>query len=156
MTISRFSGDYAFLSNFYYSPFSAAIPQDLSGTLLSFPTVEHYFQACKAKNAFDGLIIAHANSPSRAKALGRKCELADNWYNNKIHVMQDALAFKFDTPESNLGKLLLSTGTKELIEGNDWNDSFWGVCKGVGENNLGKLLMARRDYLRNMPAGWLA
>jgi len=39
---------------------------------------------------------------------------------------------------------LLATGTEELIEGNKHNDTFWGVCAGVGENNLGKLLMRVR------------
>jgi predicted NAD-dependent protein-ADP-ribosyltransferase YbiA (DUF1768 family) len=35
----------------------------------------------------------------------------------------------------------------ELIEGNWWGDTYWGVCNGVGENHLGKLLMKIRDYL---------
>jgi len=33
---------------------------------------------------------------------------------------------------------LLSTGNCEIQEGNYWGDTFWGVCKGKGENNLGK------------------
>lgn len=40
------------------------------------------------------------------------------------------------------------TGDAELIEGNNWGDTFWGVCNGRGENMLGKLLMEIRDYLR--------
>jgi hypothetical protein len=35
-----------------------------------------------------------------------------------------------------------------LIEGNTWGDTFWGVCNGVGENNLGKTLMNVREILR--------
>ena len=45
-------------------------------------------------------------------------------------------------------ELLMLTGDAELIEGNNWGDTFWGVCNGRGENMLGKLLMEIRDYLR--------
>lgn len=41
----------------------------------------------------------------------------------------------------------MTTGNAELIEGNTWNDTFWGVCNGEGENNLGKLLMKVRTNL---------
>lgn len=40
----------------------------------------------------------------------------------------------------------------ELIEGNAWNDTFWGVCNGVGENWLGQLLMERRAELQRTAA----
>ena len=33
----------------------------------------------------------------------------------------------------------------ELIEGNDWHDTFWGVCNGIGKNWLGKILEEERD-----------
>ena len=59
--------------------------------------------------------------------------------------MYQILKSKFQNPE--LSKLLLETGDCELIEGNTWGDQFWGVCKGVGENNLGKLLMKVREEL---------
>jgi predicted NAD-dependent protein-ADP-ribosyltransferase YbiA (DUF1768 family) len=34
-----------------------------------------------------------------------------------------------------------------LIEENTWGDTFWGICKGQGENHLGRLLMQIRDEL---------
>lgn len=40
---------------------------------------------------------------------------------------------------------LMSTGKTQLVEGNNWNDTFWGVYKGEGENMLGKILMEIRD-----------
>ena len=46
---------------------------------------------------------------------------------------------KFRNPH--LKELLLATGTAELIEGNTWNDTYWGVCNGKGKNMLGKTLM---------------
>ena len=38
----------------------------------------------------------------------------------------------------------------ELIEGNVWNDTFWGVCNGKGHNHLGKILMKVRDEIRGI------
>ena len=39
-------------------------------------------------------------------------------------------------------------GDQELVEGNEWGDVFWGVCKGVGDNHLGKLLMEFRERVK--------
>ena len=33
------------------------------------------------------------------------------------------------------------------VEGNNWNDTFWGVCRGKGRNELGKVLMKVRSEL---------
>lgn len=54
---------------------------------------------------------------------------------------------KFAIPE--LKEMLLATGDEELVEGNYWHDTIWGVCDGVGENHLGKMLMEIREDLRN-------
>ena len=43
---------------------------------------------------------------------------------------------------------LVETGTEELVEGNDWGDTYWGVCKGTGKNMLGKILMEVREELK--------
>lgn len=44
---------------------------------------------------------------------------------------------------------LLATDNAELVEGNYWGDRFWGVCKGEGENHLGKILMRVRKELHD-------
>ena len=49
----------------------------------------------------------------------------------------------------NLRKLLLATGDAELIEGNYWHDYYWGICNGVGQNWLGKILMEEREKIKN-------
>ena len=49
---------------------------------------------------------------------------------------------------TDLKELLLSTGDQELVEGNTWNDTYWGICRGEGQNNLGKILMKVRMELR--------
>lgn len=44
--------------------------------------------------------------------------------------------------------MLLRTGEQDLIEGNDWGDTFWGVDQGIGDNHLGKILMQVRTEIR--------
>uniref|UniRef100_UPI00345E83CD NADAR domain-containing protein n=1 Tax=uncultured Duncaniella sp. TaxID=2768039 RepID=UPI00345E83CD len=48
-----------------------------------------------------------------------------------------------------LAEKLIATGDAELVEGNYWHDTVWGVCDGVGENHLGKILMRVREELKN-------
>ncbi len=47
-------------------------------------------------------------------------------------------------PDAEWKKLL---SPEELVEGNWWNDTFWGVCNGEGQNNLGKILMKIRKEI---------
>lgn len=137
--IDKFDGEYAFLSNYSASPFRI--------NYVLFPTMEHYFQANKADNQNDYLHIAYAPTPGEAKRLGRKIQLRPDWEKIKDKVMLTGLRKKFADPE--LRSLLLSTGDEELIEGNYWGDTYWGVCNGVGQNKLGKLLMQVREEIKN-------
>ena len=59
--------------------------------------------------------------------------------------MEFLLRQKFSDQNKVLKEKLLATGEAEIVEGNDWDDTFFGVCNGVGENQLGKLLMKIRD-----------
>ncbi len=51
--------------------------------------------------------------------------------------------------DNDLAQRLLATGDAELVEGNNWGDRFWGICRGEGRNELGKILMKVRDELRS-------
>ena len=51
--------------------------------------------------------------------------------------------------DEQLADWLLETGDEELVEGNTWSDTTWGVCNGVGENKLGRLLMIVRDMIKD-------
>lgn len=137
--IDNFAGDYRFLSNFYPSPIRV-------GRML-FATVEHAFQAAKTFDTAEKQQIADANSPGRAKRLGRKVKLRKDWESVKVGIMQELVELKFRT-HADLAERLLETGDAELIEGNTWNDTFWGVCGGHGKNHLGKALMNVRETLQ--------
>ena len=131
--IDSFTGEYAFLSNFY-----------MGGGCL--PSVEHQFQALKTEDTFEAVFVMGAATPKEAKKLGRRVPLRPNWNAIRDEVMDALVTRKFEDEE--LAAKLLATGDAELIEGNWWGDTYWGVCRGKGENKLGKILMSVRDQLR--------
>lgn len=141
-TIDAFTGNYRWLSNFY----PCAIT-DVDG--ITFPTVEHAYQAQKYTDREVRLRIAGKRTPGEAKRAGRELpHRRENWDAIKVTAMLVLLRHKFVQPL--FKELLLATGDRQLIEGNTWGDTFWGVCRGKGENNLGKLLMEiREEALKN-------
>jgi ribA/ribD-fused uncharacterized protein len=136
--IDRFTGDHDFLSNFHPSPI------EVDGIL--YPTVEHAFQAAKTDDADEKRAVAEAATPGSAKRKGKKVQLRSDWEQVKVGIMEDFVRLKFTT-HADLREQLLATGEAELVEGNNWNDTFWGVCRGKGRNELGKVLMKVRSEL---------
>ena len=86
------------------------------------------------------------SKPGQVKRFGRTLELRSDWEDVKLPLMLGLLRQKF-SKDSELGMKLTGTGQQELVEGNTWNDTFWGVCRGRGQNNLGKLLMQVREEI---------
>lgn len=136
--IESFSGEYRFLSNFY----PAAV--HLDGVV--YPTVEHAYQAAKTLDPEERETIRLSPSPSIAKKLGRHLRMRQDWEEIKLETMALLVIEKFET-NIDLATKLLGTGQAELVEGNWWGDTYWGVCRGKGENNLGRILMATRQQL---------
>ncbi|MCX6850864.1 MAG: NADAR family protein [Verrucomicrobia bacterium] len=115
----------------------------------TWPTSEHYFQAQKFQDESQAEKIRKAGSPMMAARLGRdrKVPLRKDWEAVKIAVMRQALVAKF-TQHAELKELLLSTGSRRLIESTP-NDDYWGDGgDGSGKNMLGRLLMEIRSQLR--------
>ena len=83
-------------------------------------------------------------TPGDAKRLGSRAKLRPDWEEVKVQIMHNLVLQKFQ--QYNLRKLLLDTGDQYIQEGNNWGDRFWGVCNGVGENHLGKILMSVREH----------
>lgn len=138
LPIREFQNQYRFLSNFW--------PAKITVDDVDYPSVEHAFQALKTHNYSYRFIISRLRTPGEAKRYGRGLPLKAGWDAMKVNVMHGLLRQKFSIPA--LRAKLLDTGEAELIEGNRWGDTFWGVCKGVGENVLGKLLMKVREEIR--------
>lgn len=137
-TIGTFRGNYYFLSNFYLCQI------EFEG--ITYPSSEHAFQAAKTLDMDRRAFIATRSSPGSAKIEGRRVRLRKDWERVKIDIMKDILRIKFTNPT--LKKKLLDTGQAILCEGNNWGDTFWGICKGKGTNHLGRLLMQIREELR--------
>lgn len=135
--INSFKGSYRYLSNFSESPVI------LDG--VTYPTVEHAFQAAKTFDPLNRLLICSLVSATEAKTAGRMVALREDWDEIRLQVMEDLLRQKFAEPV--LQAKLVGTGPHELVEGNTWGDTYWGVCNGKGENHLGKLLMKIRADL---------
>lgn len=137
--ITSFSGPYRFLSNFYPGPV------DLSG--VSYPSVEHAYVAAKTLDMNLRAKIRATTSPGAVKRLGRSLELRPDWEFMKLGLMKSLVHDKFALNPA-LGLRLIQTGDLQLIEGNTWGDTYWGVCNGVGENHLGLILMDVRRVLK--------
>lgn len=143
MSITRFRGDYYFLSNMY--PCTIYI-STLSTT---FKSSESAFQACKCKDREDFkkfIPMDGFQAKAYSKVIKKEGKQWENWDNIKLSIMKSLIAIKF-SEGSELAQRLLNTGDAELIEVNSWGDTFWGVCNEVGENHLGNLLMERREEL---------
>ena len=138
--INSFRDKYRFLSNFYQCPF------EYKG--LVYPNAEAAFQAQKCLTEEEKVLFTEY-SASKAKRFGRQVQLRSDWQEVKLGLMEEIVRAKFrQNPET--AKLLLSTGDRELIEGNTWHDVYWGVDirTGEGENHLGKILMKIREELK--------
>ena len=149
MKIESFSGRWAFLSNFY--------PAEIEHRGITYPTVEHFYVAMKVggMQLINGThytpddlreYISTIFSPGAAKRFGSKIALRKDWDEVKLGLMEWAVRQKFG--DEVLAAQLVGTGDSELVEGNSWGDTYWGVCNGKGKNHLGRILMKIRDELR--------
>lgn len=136
--ILSFTGVYSFLSNFYEYP--------IYYDGLKYMNSEAAFQSAKCMNK-DGRMTFCFLNPSEAKRLGRRIKLRPDWEEIKDQIMYDVIKAKFSDPE--LAKMLLSTGSADLYEGNTWGDTYWGIDRRTlrGQNKLGEILMKVRHEI---------
>lgn len=135
--IGSFQGEYRYLSNFW------RCKVEFDG--VCYPSVENAFQAAKTLDLKRRKPFESYTSFD-AKKYGHQLDIREDWEDVKLDIMYQLVKDKF-TNNSNLEVLLVMTKDHELVEGNTWGDVFWGVCKGKGENHLGKILMRVRDEL---------
>jgi len=142
MAIQSFTMEYSFLSNFY--PCLIEFEGDI------YRTLEHAYQAAKTHDPDERRKIREEERAGKAKQMGKRVTIREDWEQIKVKVMRELLKKKFENPQ--FRKLLLDTYPHELIEGNNWGDTYWGKCNGHGKNMLGTLLMQIRSELRG--EGW--
>lgn len=136
--IQGFHGRYRWLSNFWVSPVVFESKEYIS--------VEHAYQAAKSFEIVDREYIAGLVSAKEAKAAGYTLQIRNDWDDVKLDIMYQLVKDKF-TRTPYLREWLRGTKDMYLEETNTWNDTYWGVCNGIGENHLGKILMRVRQEL---------
>ena len=143
--------DAAWLSNFSPDP----VRLDVGRGERSYPTLEHAYQAAKARTAEDHDRVAAAPDPEQAKRAGRALERREDWREVRTGVMRAALAAKF-APGSVAARRLLATGDAVLVELAPHGDELNGLSPQPdgtwrGRNLVGVLLTERRGQLRLLP-----
>lgn len=144
--LMMFSGEYAFLSNM--------APCVIHHDGYIFQSTECAYQAAKFNDPTIKQMFVEIDNGRKAKVLARKLVQAsdvdtlsvDQWNSMRVRLMYDINYQKYTTREDLMEKLM-ATGTTPLIEGNTWNDQFWGVDvrSRKGLNTLGGILMAIRN-----------
>ena len=137
--IDEFKGRYFFLSNFYN--------RDVTFEGLTYKNTECAFQAQKCLGRRKEFVNL---TPNEGKRLGRKVHIRKDWEFVKDDIMYRIVKCKF-TQHEDLKRRLIDTGDEELLEGNTWNDTYWGIDINTrqGYNKLGKILMRVRDEIRS-------
>lgn len=135
--IDSFFGEYRYLSNFY------PCEVELDGE--RYASVEHAYQAAKVTDPRLRQEIAAQPTPGLAKRFMTLRPVRDDWDEIRMPTMRALLRQKFEYEP--LRSMLIATIPAELVEANNWGDTFWGVCDGVGENHLGRLLMEIRSVI---------
>lgn len=126
-------------------------------TVLGFPelapnmTLEHFYQEAKTLDREWKLRIRSAATASKARQLGNGCPIQTYWERLKLDVMRKLLERKFRREP---WRTKLATFEGELVEWNDWHDTFWGKCicpthGGRGLNVLGQMLTQIRGNIRD-------
>ena len=141
MVIKEFQGEYRWLSNFWLCDNGVVYEG------YAYSSVEHAYQASKTLVLEERRVFQNSNiTPGQAKRAGRKVTIREDWNEVKLKIMGNLVHQKFT--DLDLAKKLIATGDVKLVEGNKWGDKFWGVCNGEGENNLGKILMNVREWIK--------
>lgn len=133
--IDKFIGKYRFLSNFW--------PAGIWFEGRAFYSVEAAYQSTKRDDEHYKKVLGWTVDPRKAKALAKGLKRPAN----SLEIMETLVRQKFSIEP--LRRQLLETHGQELVEGNTWGDTFWGVCNGVGENHLGKILTKVREEMWN-------
>lgn len=114
---------------------------------ITYPSVEHAYQAAKFSDTSVREEIADADDVRAARKLGREMPGIDpNWDVRKSTVMEQLVRAKF-TQDTVLGERLAKTGSAAIIM--EGYDSFWGTGRdGDGDNQLGEILETVRSEIQ--------
>jgi len=126
-------------------------------------TSEALYQACRFPHLPEiQKKIIEQKSPMAAKMVGKPYRIysRSDWDEVRVDIMRRCLKIKLYQNFADFGRVLTSTGNKEIVE-ESTRDRFWGAVKSkenpsllVGINQLGQLLTELREefvYTGNKP-----
>ncbi|KAE8742500.1 hypothetical protein FOCC_FOCC011966, partial [Frankliniella occidentalis] len=125
----------------------------LDNTAITSFRAEHAYQAAKTFDIREKIRIRNAESPKEAKLIGKSLKrLRSDWDDIRVKIMLDVLCSKFEAG-TDIELQLLETGDRELIEGNNWHDNFWGSnCNELnpsGDDRKNMVLAITRSKAKN-------
>ena len=135
--INQFKGDYDFLSNRFGCRF---LWQGLR-----YGNAEAAFQASKCEDMSDRKAYVNC-SADKAALKGKEQIPYSGWEEARLDIMKSILKAKFEQNPA-LKKKLADTGSRILINGNNKQETYWGIdlYSWQGENHLGRIIMDIRD-----------
>jgi predicted NAD-dependent protein-ADP-ribosyltransferase YbiA (DUF1768 family) len=139
--IKEFQGEYRWLSNFY------PVAIRFQGWL--FPSVEHAYQSAKSDDIHWKRFCLNPDvRAGEVKKRSHHIAVVPGWRQGRLKIMEELVDLKYD--QEPFKSKLLATMEEHIQEGNFWYDTFWGVDlrTGRGENNLGKIIMEKRQRLQ--------
>jgi len=164
----EFKNEKRFLSNMYPCSIIFEEIDEIKGMFSNIPfdgetygSSEHIYMAMKSNNPLWHKKIRGMDEPHKTKTAARKYlqkdllfeteevfSFREDWDEVKYEIMKAIIYLKFIQNKYLANQLINIEGYIE--ERNDWNDTYWGTYDGNGENNLGKILMEVREYLKNI------
>lgn len=135
--INQFKGEYDFLNNRFGCRF---VWQGLQ-----YGNAEAAFQASKCEDVSGRKVYVNC-SADKAALKGKEQIPYSGWEETRLDIMKSILKAKFEQNPA-LMKRLADTGSRILINGNNKQETYWGVdlYSWQGENHLGKIIMNIRD-----------
>ncbi|MBP5291173.1 MAG: DUF1768 domain-containing protein [Lachnospiraceae bacterium] len=135
--INRFKGEHDFLSNRF--------PCRVLWEGLEYRSAEAAFQASRCLDVKERKVYACC-STDKAVQKGKDQVPYPGWEEARLGIMESILRAKFETNPS-LMKKLADTGNRVLLNGNNKQETFWGIdlYSWIGENHLGRIIMNIRD-----------
>lgn len=121
---------------------------------ITYPTVEHAFQASKTRDTEIQQKIADMENPVDAVRFGRTIKPYPAWLGQRLQILERLLEIKFQ--KDTYKNLLIATGDAEIEHRNDYGDAFFGIRNdnNQGQNWLGRLTQKVREKIKNTD-GWL-
>lgn len=137
--IDKFKGEYDFLSNRFHWRF------EWQG--LEYGSAEAAFQASKCTDESERKTFLTCSS-EKAVLKGKDIVPSPDWEDARVRIMESIIRAKFEQNPI-LMRRLKETGTRLLINGNNKQETYWGVdlYSWQGENHLGQILMKIRNGL---------